>query len=197
MSDVVADSATKDKIKGEVGNYLVEQTLLAVADASSPVSGEKFKALSKEYRIEKQEQGSPGIPNMELKGKMLEALTFKPTTKGVEIGFINSNQAEKADGHNNFSGSSTLPKRRFLPEEGQNYKSAIESEVNKIITDIVGASVPVTRTMLGQITNKTEFWSTFTVAYPDFSRNEIRGLFKRSATLSKLLGEFGLLEFLG
>lgn len=196
LTGVVADSKTKAQIKDEVGNYLVEQTLLALSDAKSPVSGEKFKALSKDYRIEKQEQGSPGVPNMELKGKMLEALSFKPTSKGVEIGFINSSQAEKADGHNDFSGESTLPQRRFLPGEGQNYKVDIEREVNKIITDVVGASIPVTRTMLSQIKSKTEFWSTFATAYPEFSRNEIRGLFGRSAKLSGLLAEFDLLGFL-
>jgi len=200
LTGVVADSRTKDKIKDEVGNYLVEQTLLALADAKSPVTSEKFKALSPDYAIEKREQGSPAISNMELRGKMLEDLTFKPTSKGVEIGFLNSKEAEKADGHNNFSGKSKLAEigkqRRFLPGEGQTYKDDIEREVNKIITDIVGASVPVTRSMLGQITSRTSFWTTFTAAYPDFSRNEIRGLFKRSAKLSALLGEFDLLEFL-
>jgi len=174
LSGVVATPATKDKIKAEVGEYLVEQTLIAVSEAASPVSGEKFKALS-----------------------MLDALSFKPTSKGVEIGVFGHGEAKKADGHNNFSGDSELPQRRFIPAEGQNYKMKIEAEVNKIINDVIADETPVTRTQLAGVKSNSDFWDLMTqVVFPEFNRAEIRGAITRSDRISRMLMEFGLLRYL-
>jgi len=197
LSGVVATPATKDKIKAEVGEYLVEQTLIAVSEAASPVSGEKFKALSKDYKKEKMADGRGGTANMENRGDMLDALSFKPTSKGVEIGVFGHGEAKKADGHNNFSGDSELPQRRFIPAEGQNYKMKIEAEVNKIINDVIADETPVTRTQLAGVKSNSDFWDLMTqVVFPEFNRAEIRGAITRSDRISRMLMEFGLLRYL-
>jgi len=198
LSGVVATPATKDKIKAEVGEYLVEQTLIAVSEAASPVSGEKWKkTLSPEYRDQKRDDGRGTTANMENRGDMLDALSFKPTSKGVEIGVFGHGEAKKADGHNNFSGDSELPQRRFIPAEGQNYKMKIEAEVNKIINDVIADETPVTRTQLAGVKSNSDFWDLMTqVVFPEFNRAEIRGAITRSDRISRMLMEFGLLRYL-
>jgi hypothetical protein len=127
----------KKKIQDDVGEFLVEQVLLSVGEAKSPVSGESFRALSKEYKQKKIDLGGTGAPNMELNGDMLDSLTYKKTGNGIELGFFDE-QAWKADGHLKFSGEeNNTPKRRFLPAQGQKFKSAIEIEIERIIQERV------------------------------------------------------------
>lgn len=134
--DLAGLSKTKAaEVKQDVGEFLVEQILLTVAEAKSPVSGERWPGLSKDYKKLKEAEGGTPVANMELTGEMLNSLTFKPTDKGIEVGFFDE-QAAKADGHNKFSGKENhTPKRRFLPGEGQHFRKQIESEVSKIIAE--------------------------------------------------------------
>lgn len=124
----------KLKIASDVGDFLLEQILLAANEAKSPVSGERFPVLSKEYKKKKIAEGLGGSPNLTYEGDLLDAITFKPTAKGIEIGWW-GDQAGKADGHANFSGRSKLPQRRLLPDEGQTFKRPIQSEIEAIIAE--------------------------------------------------------------
>jgi len=136
MSEVKASRSVKRQIKEDVGDFLIDTILERLSNQQTPVSGEGYKkTLSKKYKNKKVSEGGSSVPDMELKGDMLDALKFKNTVDGIEIGFFNK-QAWKADGHLKFSGSENLtPRRRFLPGDGQNFKRDIESEIQKIIAE--------------------------------------------------------------
>lgn len=128
-----------DKVKKEIGDYLVEEILDHVGEGRSPITGRGFKGLSTKYKKLKSEYSSSTIPNMELTGDMLDALTFKLVTGGVEVGIFNSHEAKKADNHNKFSSASkstNVPQRRFIPKSGEdNFKRSILDEVARIIEE--------------------------------------------------------------
>lgn len=197
-SDVRYDvpAELKEEISSEVGEFLKEQILKAVAESTSPVSGGSFKKqLSKDYKKLKESENLPGIANLEYSGQMLDSLSYKVTSKGIELGVFGE-PAKRADGHNNFSGESKLPKRQFLPEEGQKFKSTIQQEIDKIIRDKLADNVQATRRDFATIRSKAELFETLKEMFPDFSRAQIVDTVTRSASLSSLLNEFNLLRFL-
>ena len=129
------------KVKQEVGNFLLNETIRYVDGGNSPVEGErKFALLDKEYA--KEEHGGNRISRLQLDGDMLEAFKVKDIGGNkLEIG-INGKQAPKADGHNQISGEakswaskSGMPKRRFVPDKKQTYKKEIMGKVNSIISN--------------------------------------------------------------
>jgi hypothetical protein len=120
-------------VKREVGDYVTDEILRALSAGKSPVVGETFKKLNKEYADE--EKGGNRTPNLELDGDMLDALIYKNNDKGIEIGIFSSSEVPKADGHNNFSGDSKLPKRRFIPKDDQKFKREIETGVRSIVNE--------------------------------------------------------------
>src|SRR3990167_2243627 len=98
-----ASEEVRSRIKRDVGDYLVEAVRQAVAEQSTPVNGESWKPkLSPEYEKTKKKMGLPPVPNMEQSGEMMDALRFKETVDGIDIGFFDDNAA-KADGHLHFS----------------------------------------------------------------------------------------------
>jgi len=128
----------KDELKDEVGNFVLEQILEDASDGRSSVNGRFWKKLSSEYREFKQEDVGSGDPNMELTGDMLDALEFKPYRDGVEIGFFDKKEAQKADNHNKFSAKSQktkLPKRQAIPKKGEVFRPAIRNEIKQIIKE--------------------------------------------------------------
>lgn len=194
--DIEADESTLNKIKTQVAEYLLEQTLLNVGEAKSPVSGESFPGLSKEYKKFKISESRPGVANLEFTGDMLDDLSYELTETGVRIGFFGTKEAEKADGHNNFSGQSELPKRRFLPEKGQNYKLEIEKQISRIITDNLGSQITISDSTLEDVGTKAEFWEVMTDIFPSFTRAQIVGAVSRSFGLTNKLAKFDLLKYL-
>lgn len=128
----------KRKVKREIGDFIVNETLRFVEQGNSPVGGVgKFKRLSKKYADE--QKGGSRNPNLELMGDMLDALTFKQRADGLEIGVFGK-EASKAEGHNTgFAGHPTLdgkaPKRQFIPSEGEGYKPRIERGIKQIINE--------------------------------------------------------------
>lgn len=134
LQDVPA--GTRTTVKRQVGELLVTEILRSVEAGVSPVSGRsRFKILNEEYAS--REKGGNRRPNLELEGEMLDALTFKQKASGIEVGIFNS-QAPKADGHNNHSGDSSLPLRRFIPTEGEEFKSDIRLRMKDIINQFSG-----------------------------------------------------------
>lgn len=124
-----------DSVKENIGEYLVEQILASTSESKSPVAGYgSFKQLSKKYKEKKEESGREGVPNLDYEGDMLGSLGYELTEDGIKIGIF-GNQAPKADGHNNFSGDSELPLRRFLPDVGESFRKDIDQEIALMIAD--------------------------------------------------------------
>jgi hypothetical protein len=65
---------------------------------------------------------------------MLDALTYRIRGNSIEFG-IWGEEADKADGHNNFSGDSDLPRRPFIPKKDENFRPEIRDEIDAIIEE--------------------------------------------------------------
>jgi len=185
------------RIEKDVGDFLVEQVLNSTADAHSPVAGERFPSLSKSYAKEKKLEGGSGKPDLTLHGDMMEALDARPTGDGkLDLGFF-GDQAWKADGHLKFSGAENgIPRRRFLPGEGQHFTSEIESEVEKIIADGLVEGGAIDPSSLEGVSSAEELYSVLRGIFPDLAKAEIRAAILRSSALSEMLDELELLDFL-
>ena len=121
------------KINDKVGEFIVTKIKEELNSAKSQVSGESFPTLSPDYKKKKLSMGASGIPDLLLTGDMSDALSYKATDV-LEIGFFNTKEAWKADGHLKFSGEENgIPKRRFLPDVTQTFKRNITSEIKDII----------------------------------------------------------------
>ena len=137
----------------------MEQVLLSVNSEQSPVEGEKWPKLSKEYKKKKLEELGSGRADLELTGDMLDALTFKNTKEGIQIGFF-GDQAWKADGHLKFSGlQNNCPKRRVLPGKGQDFDSKIQSGIDDILLQAKSDSADLTKSDLKDIETKGDLYS--------------------------------------
>lgn len=186
----------KGEISKEVGEYLKEQILTYVASSSTPVSGASYKSsLSKSYAKFKKSEVGNTLANLELTGEMLDQLDYRVTSAGVEVGVYGSS-ARKADGHNNFSGSSDLPERRFLPKEGEAFKAQITKEVTRIIEDKLTEQIEIGRKDFALIKNKQELMDTFKTMFPDMSLNKATDAALRNREFRMLLDEFNLTRFL-
>jgi hypothetical protein len=117
----------------DIANYVLESVLSSVGDTKSPVAGHgSFPKLNKDYKKSKDAQGGSPIANLELTGSMLSALEVKKKGDTLILQ-ITGKEADKADGHNNHSGDSTLPLRRFIPLESETFKKDILSGISRII----------------------------------------------------------------
>lgn len=132
--DLDLDGIPRDKreaAKAEVMDYIKEQVIADIGEATSPVTGAKFKKLSKEYAEEKSEVSSNVIPNMELTGAMMDALDV--VDKGgskIEIGWFDEEQAVKAFNHTT---GDTVAKRPLLPSPKDDFRGGIMSEIASIL----------------------------------------------------------------
>jgi hypothetical protein len=130
-------SSDKKKFLNQAGQYLVDSMLNSIADGISPVKGQgPFKKLSKHYADE--EKGGDRTSNMDDHGSMLNALTYKIVGNKLEIGIFDKDQAIKSYNHNV---GDTLPKRQFIPNEGQ----SLLSDIMKGIGDITNEYIPKDR----------------------------------------------------
>lgn len=123
----------KDAALKDIQAFVLEQVLSDVGESRSPVQGYgRFPALSKEYKKEKSSEGGTPIANLELTGAMLSALEVK--RKGNTLSLqITGREGDKADGHNNHSGDSSLPLRRFIPGNGETFTRDILEGIVEII----------------------------------------------------------------
>jgi len=122
-----------DSTKEEIGSLVVNEILRFTAEGKSPVSKEKFSKLDKKY-ADKEHKGDR-TPRLRLEGDMMESLGYKIEGGELIVGIMDAGEQDKADGHNNFSGKSKLPRRRFIPAENQNFKRQITTKINSIISD--------------------------------------------------------------
>ena len=131
----------RDRAKRDVADYLKEEILQKVGGMESPVEGHGvFKMLSPDYAAEKSGFANP-IPNLELTGKMLDALDYQIKGNFLEIGIFDKTQAQKADNHCKFSSKSQrtkVPMRRFIPKGREKFDTDILDEIKGIIDDYTG-----------------------------------------------------------
>jgi hypothetical protein len=128
-----------DDILSKVADYVKESVLSYVADEESPVSGRgAFKALSKksEYTEEKKDLVGNTKANLENTGALLDSVKVVGNGSALVL-TVDSDQMGKADGHNNHSGDSNLPTRRFIPKakDGETFKRDILDGIKQIVKD--------------------------------------------------------------
>lgn len=133
----ISESERKE-ILNEVADFVVESILKDVGSTKSPVTGRKFKKLSEDYKKLKKEAGSGTSPNLELDGDMLDSLTAKVVGNKIRVTVGDAEQG-KADGHNNFSGKSKLPRRPFIPDEqkDETFRPKLRKEIDDLVEDLL------------------------------------------------------------
>jgi hypothetical protein len=136
--DQLPASVIRDALD-DVKNYVLEQVLLDVADTKSPVTGRNFKKLNSEYAKTKAKEGGTPIANLLLDGYMLDAVRIKSAGRDKLLLYVAADQSDKADGHNNHSGDSKLPTRRFIPyaEDDDSFRPAIRDGIKDIIENAI------------------------------------------------------------
>lgn len=119
----------------ELKEYVRDSVINKLQDGKSPVSGQRsFKTLSKEYA--EKEKGGRRLPNLRLEGDLYKGIEVVDSPKGALRLTVTQSQMNKADGHNNFTGRSKLPKRQFVPDEraNQKFKRDIEIGIKEIVS---------------------------------------------------------------
>lgn len=186
----------KETILSDIGELLVERTLTFLADQKSPVSGYgKFKPLSKDYaELKKEETGSTDA-NLDLTGSMVSSIDYRIEDDKIIIGVFGSD-AGKADGHNNFSGESKLPLRRFLPDEGESYAREIQALIQDQIrfTRADSASAELDQ-KLDDVETKSDLYQLLEESIGPFSRAKLKEA-ALASNLRLLLEEYDLLDLL-
>lgn len=186
----------KERAIDEVGNYLVEQTIVNSSQGKSPVSGEgNYPALSPIYKKKKVEEGGVPKPNLELEGAMYDETDFVATKDGLKIGVFGE-RAAAADGHNNLSGKSKLPQRRFLPDEGQRYRKDIETEAQRIISDVIAEEMSFKAKDFKYVNTRKELYDKLEEIFGPLSRAEIQLAVYRNQELVDVLESLDILRLL-
>lgn len=115
----------------DVADYVKEQVLADLGRAKSPVTGDAFTPLSEKYKAYKKQFSNQLIPNMELHGDLLDALTSEPTDSDqVKVGWLDPDQAIKAFAHTTGDG---VPKRPLIPGEKEDFRGDIMEGIAAIL----------------------------------------------------------------
>lgn len=122
-----------DRAKGLV----LESVLTDMGQGRSSVDGQRWKKLDRKYASKKRAEGGTGSANLEMSGSLKESIRVKKSGDELVLTTTASKQAV-ADGHNNFSGESNLPERKFIPNEdnGETLRSGIRADLKAIIRDV-------------------------------------------------------------
>lgn len=129
-----SDVKNKTAVMEEVAEFVNEQVKDHCSSATSPVAGYgSFPKLTDKRHIAA--KGS-SIADLYFEGDMLDALTTKKAgSTTLKTSVRPGKQSDKADGHCNHSGDSSLPTRRFVPGEGETWKRAILSGIRSIVRE--------------------------------------------------------------
>jgi hypothetical protein len=183
LTDIPSDQ--HKEVKRRVGNYVVNEILRSVGNGKSPVEGERFEKLTKEYADK--EHGGRRLPILELEGDMLSALKAENKKGGgIEIG-IKGSQAPKADGHNQISQEAkswaretgrTQYKRRFIPDDKQKFIEPIRKGIKNILDryrDLTPEEVlaSVEEVTVGTISSVAETPDRVAVSVDDFFSDDV------------------------
>lgn len=130
------DRELRDEALDRVAELVQTSVLEYVGDAKSPVKGGPWKrSLSPAYKKIKDKESGVTVANLELTGDMLDALEVV-RKRGTKLSLqIEGDEAPKADGHNNHSGDSQLPERRFIPKDGETLRDTIWRDVKRILQE--------------------------------------------------------------
>lgn len=187
-------TSQKEELAAQIGELLVEQILESVAVSKSPVTGDSFARLSKDYADKKKSETGSSAPNLDLTGSMLTSLDYKISGDKLELGVFGED-AGKADGHNNFSGKSKLPTRQFLPKSGESFDKSIVSLVSDTIDQYKADNMSFKSKELKQVETKSDLYELLKDKLGDKSRSELKKLVL-SSELSAELDAFDLLDLL-
>ena len=194
---ITLPTRVKRKVAREVGELLIDETLVAVGNSKSPLSGHSFDKLTQKYKKFKQSKNRRGVPNLELSGDMLDAFKAKVTKTGLlEMGVFGKD-APKADGHNNLSGKSSLPLRRFLPGKEDSYKRPVISQIDNLIADAVATSSKLPKQRLANIQTKREFFNVMRDTFVGLTQVQISNAILADPDLLEEFTALGLTRFLG
>ena len=127
-------SSEKNRVLAEVADYVQTQVLKDTANGLSAVYGTRWESLSSDYKKIKRSKGGKPVANLELEGDLLSAVKTEALSDAVRI-YVEADQSDKADGHNNHSGESKLPLRRFIPADGEGFRSGIERKIKEIVRE--------------------------------------------------------------
>lgn len=133
------DDSQKKNLLDDIANYVLDSVLSRVGDSSSPVAGQpaRWKGLSAEYA--KSIGKKPGAPStLELHGDLLDSIKVVRNGTGLRL-TVDESEQPKADGHNNFSGKSNLPRRAFVPDEkrGEDFRPDIKEGIREVIQNFL------------------------------------------------------------
>ncbi len=186
----------KRRVAEEAGELLIDSILKDVGGAKSPVSGDRFPRLSKSYKKFKESQNLGGSANLEFTGDMLDNLSFNVSRSGkLEIGVFGQ-EAHKADGHNNFSGDSTLPLRQFLPKEQQVYRQGIKSQIDSILREAIAKNIKLPVRKLQAVETKEQFFTVMSEIFPNVSRAKIVEALLSDEQVIRSITDLGLIRFI-
>jgi hypothetical protein len=187
----------RPRIAKDIGEIIIDETLKSVSAAKSPLQSKAWPSLSPKYKAFKASKNLTPTANLEFKGDLLDSLKVKPTRDGLKIGHFNTKQAPKADGHNNFTGKSTIPTRRYLPAEGDNFKSSIDSKIRSILTEERAKTAKLPKSRLRGVTTKAEFFAIMEDLFGGATKAEIADAIALSPGLLEELDDLGLLDMIG
>lgn len=144
---------TDDQIQDvfdEVADFVLESVLNDVGEGVSPVTGKSFEQLSVKYA---KQEGKPRKPvTLELTGDLLDSVKVIKKDNKIRL-TVSEDQQPKADGHNNFTGKSKLPRRPFIPDEDKDEK--LRPEIRRGIKDIINTIIEVDEAFAEEISRRT------------------------------------------
>lgn len=187
----------KAKATKAVGDVLVEQILLSVAAKKSPIAGRgAFEALtSKDYRAKKKSEVGNQMANLELSGKMLDALSWEKAENGIKIGVF-GDAAPRADGHNNLSGKSQIPERRFLPGEGEQFKKQIQQITQKALAQVIAEATMIKASDFKRVKTKSDLYAILREKFPNSSNGKIKAFILMNSNMIAELRKANVLDML-
>lgn len=176
--------------KKAVLNIIENETTRALSRGRSPVKGEVFPKLNKEYAD--QFKLGDTTPNLQLEGDLLQAIEYNVLSgDDISWGYSDgSTEADKADGHNQFSpaskkaiwanGNPKLDKRRYIPESNQDLKPSITKLMNLELDKFRKINIPTERAL-----------DIETVGDEEITSIDIGGsIFSDETIISEILREF-------
>lgn len=183
--------AQKKEVREQIAELIIEQTLKDLADQRSPIEGYgKFAKLSPEYAAEKMALTGSKAANLDLSGEMISETDYRVEGDSkIEIG-VYGDAAPRADGHNNLSGKSELPIRRFIPGKGEQYKSDIMQMIKDTVLSYKGDNIEVKKSDLKKIGDSEDLYSMLQALFgSELTKSELREYALGSNLASVLDGE--------
>jgi hypothetical protein len=133
LDDLLKDVPEEDREDAafDAGNAALGAVKSYMEGSTSPVSGEgRFKALSKDYKKKKRKITGNEKANLKLFGDLDEAMEVDADDSSFTISVSGRENTLKAYNHNV---GDTLPKRQFLPGEGETFKRNVVAKIKEQI----------------------------------------------------------------